>query len=262
MFLERIVATKRKEIEALKSRTSASVLEKQISEMAPCRGFEHALTVKKKRELGLIAEVKKASPSKGLIRADFDPVTLAMAYESAGADCLSVLTDVEYFQGSPEYLTRVHQAVSLPILRKEFILDPLQILEARVIGADAILLIAAILTRQQLADYTEMAVSIGMDVLVEVHNAEELEAVLTTDATLIGINNRNLHTFVTDLKTTEQLSKWIPENKTIVSESGIATPQDVERVQQAGAEALLIGEHFMRQTDVEEAVNSLLGERS
>lgn len=259
MFLDRIVATKQKEIEALKERVQRSELEKHIAQLPPCRGFERALTLQKKRDMGLIAEVKKASPSKGLIRDDFDPVTLARAYESAGADCISVLTDVDYFQGAAEYLTRVHEAVSLPLLRKDFILDPMQILEARVIGADAILLIAAILTKEQIVTFADLASSLGMDVLVEVHNATELENVLTTSASLIGINNRNLHTFVTDLNTTDELCKMIPSDKTIVSESGIAHPQDVQRLKQAGAEALLIGEHFMRQPDVAQAVNELMG---
>lgn len=211
------------------------------------------------RGMGLIAEVKKASPSKGLIRSDFDPRALAAAYESAGADCISVLTDRDYFQGSNEFLTAVKNTVKLPLLRKDFTIDHRQIYEARLIGADAILLIAAILTPAQLGEYHDLAKSIGMDVLVEVHNQEELEIVLELDkATLIGINNRDLKSFVTDLKTTEALIGHMPENVTIISESGIAGKPDVEFLQGAGAHGLLIGEYFMRHDNVSEAVNDLM----
>jgi indole-3-glycerol phosphate synthase len=258
MFLDKIVATKRAEVEAM-SRFSIAQAEKVISEMSPCLGFEKALTTRKNRSMGLIAEIKKASPSKGLIREDFDPVLLASSYQRAGADCISVLTDVDYFQGSNEYLKAVRQAVSVPLLRKDFTIDPKQIYEARLIGADAILLIAAILTTDQMKQYLSLASDLGLDALVEVHDREELERALELDTQMIGINNRNLKTFVTDLKTTEELIQFIPAGKTIVSESGISTVQDMAYLQQIGSQAVLIGEHFMRQPVVEQAVHDLMG---
>jgi indole-3-glycerol phosphate synthase len=210
--------------------------------------------------MGLIAEVKKASPSKGLIRADFEPVRLAQAYEAAGTDCISVLTDVEYFQGSNEYLSQVRQSVRVPILRKDFTIDLHQIYEARLIGADAVLLIAAILTTAQMKEFSAAARNIGLDVLIEVHDKEELDRVLELDApTLIGINNRNLKTFVTDLKTTEELIAHMPKGVTVVSESGISQPSEIAYLQSIGAEAVLVGEHFMRQPVVEQAVHDLMG---
>jgi indole-3-glycerol phosphate synthase len=258
MFLDKIVATKRAEVEAMSSFSIAQA-EKVISEMSPCLGFEKALTTRKNRAMGLIAEVKKASPSKGLIREDFDPVLLASAYQRAGADCISVLTDVDYFQGSNEYLKAVRQAVGVPLLRKDFTIDPKQIYEARLIGADAILLIAAILTTDQMKQYLSLASDLGLDALVEVHDREELERALELDTQLIGINNRNLKTFVTDLKTTEELIQFIPAGRTIVSESGISKVQDMAYLQQIGSQAVLIGEHFMRQPVVEQAVHDLMG---
>ncbi|MBE1445953.1 MULTISPECIES: indole-3-glycerol phosphate synthase TrpC [unclassified Paenibacillus] len=259
MFLDKIVATKVQEVEALKQTVTIAQMEQRIAALPPCLGFEQALAQGRKRPMGLIAEVKKASPSKGLIRSDFEPVQLAQAYERAGADCLSVLTDVDYFQGSNEYLSRVRQSVKLPLLRKDFTIDLHQIYEARCIGADAILLIAAILTTEQLKQFSETAKDLGLDVLVEVHDKEELDRVLTLDATLIGINNRNLKTFVTDLKTTEELISFIPKDVTIVSESGISQPSEIEYLQSIGAKAVLVGEHFMRQPIVEQAVHDLMG---
>lgn len=194
-----------------------------------------------------------------MIREDFDPVLLASSYQRAGADCISVLTDVDYFQGSNEYLKAVRQAVGVPLLRKDFTIDPKQIYEARLIGADAILLIAAILTTEQMKQYLSLAGDLGLDALVEVHDREELERALELDTQLIGINNRNLKTFVTDLKTTEELIQFIPAGKTIVSESGISTVQDMAYLQQIGSQAVLIGEHFMRQPVVEKAVHDLMG---
>jgi indole-3-glycerol phosphate synthase len=258
MILERILKTKESEVSALKARTSASELERQIATLAPCLGFKDCLLSRPKRKIGLIAEVKKASPSKGIIRADFSPVTLAQTYEQAGADCLSVLTDEQYFQGSNEYLKAIREHVQIPILRKEFIVDELQILEARTIGADAILLIAAALTTKQMREFHQLAVDVGMDVLVEVHDREELERALELELHLLGINNRNLKTFVTDLRVTEQLMQYIPENIAVVSESGIASADDVRYLQQIGSKALLIGETFMRQADVGLAVQQLM----
>ncbi|CAM3970901.1 indole-3-glycerol phosphate synthase TrpC [Paenibacillus alkaliterrae] len=260
MFLDKIVATKQSEVEALSTRFQLAEAENQISKLEACRGFEHALTASgRNRSMGLIAEVKKASPSKGLIRPDFEPTTLAAAYEAAGADCISVLTDRDYFQGSNEFLRAVRDTVKVPLLRKDFTIDHRQIYEARLIGADAILLIAAILTPSQLGEFHDLAKSIGMDVLVEVHNQEELEGVLELNkATLIGINNRDLKSFVTDLKTTETLIGFMPGNVTVISESGIAGKPDMEYLQSIGAHGVLIGEHFMRHDDVGQAVNDLM----
>jgi indole-3-glycerol phosphate synthase len=259
MYLDRIVAVKRGEVEALKERLNPADAERRIADLPPCRGFLRALTEVRRREIGLIAEVKKASPSKGLIREDFEPVGLARDYEAAGADCLSVLTDREFFQGANTYLTRIREAVKLPLLRKDFTIDPLQIYEARLIGADAILLIAAILTPDELKSYHRLAKDLGMDALVEVHDRAEMETVLELGlAELVGINNRDLRTFVTDLKTTEELARLVPDGATLVSESGISSPDDIRRVREAGARAVLIGEHFMRQPDVGEAVRALM----
>ncbi|QYR19896.1 indole-3-glycerol phosphate synthase TrpC [Paenibacillus sp. sptzw28] len=260
MFLDKIVASKRKEVDDLAESFSINDYERRISELAPCKGFERALTQDKKRSLGLIAEVKKASPSKGLIRPDFNPVELARTYEAAGADCISVLTDSDYFQGSNEYLTLVRGAVDLPLLRKDFTIDYRQIYEARVIGADAVLLIAAILRPSLLLEFHDLAKSIGLDVLIEVHDREEMESVLgLSKATLVGINNRNLQTFETDLKTTEQLISLVPPGVTVISESAIASGSDIAYLQAVGASGVLIGEHFMRQHDVGAAVEQLMG---
>ncbi|MGG1635632.1 indole-3-glycerol phosphate synthase TrpC [Paenibacillus sp. FSL K6-3182] len=261
MFLDKIVATKRTEVEELAARFDLAQVEKQISEMEACRGFEHALSAAgRNRSMGLIAEVKKASPSKGLIRADFEPTTLAAQYEAAGTDCISVLTDRDYFQGSNEFLQAVKKTVKVPLLRKDFTIDHRQIYEARLIGADAILLIAAILTPTQLGEFHDLAKSIGMDVLVEVHNKDELEGVLELDkATLIGINNRDLKTFVTDLKTTEELIGLMPKNVTVISESGIAGNSDMDYLKSIGAHGVLIGEYFMRHEQVGQSVTDLMG---
>ncbi|MVP00033.1 indole-3-glycerol phosphate synthase TrpC [Paenibacillus lutrae] len=259
MFLERIVATKREEVQQLQARITTAELERQISDLKACRGFEQALRTGRNRKTGLIAEVKKASPSKGLIRADFDPVRLAEAYTQAGTDCISVLTDVQYFQGANDYLSAVHEAVHVPLLRKDFIIHPAQILEARVIGADAILLIASILNRAEMKQFLGLARDYGMDVLVEVHDRREMETVLELDATLVGINNRNLKTFVTDIRTTEELASIVPKDRLLVSESGISSRDDLDFVYKSGAGAVLIGEHFMRQPDVSQAVEDLMG---
>jgi indole-3-glycerol phosphate synthase len=258
MFLDKIVATKRKEVAELKERLPLAAAEREIAGMAPCRGFERALTERRHRPMGLIAEVKKASPSKGLIRADFEPAALARAYERAQTDCISVLTDTEYFQGSNDDLKAVREAVSVPMLRKDFTIDVHQVYEARLIGADAILLIAAILTTAQMKQFLGEARALGMDALVEVHDRGELERALELDATLIGINNRDLRTFVTDLDTTLRLIEHVPAGRTVVSESGISTPADMAALQAAGAKAVLVGEHFMRQPSVEEAVLGLM----
>ena len=208
--------------------------------------------------LGLIAEVKKASPSAGVIAADFDPVAIAEQYQAAGAHCVSVLTDEQFFQGHLSYLTRIRQAIGLPCLRKDFIIHEAQIFEAAVAGADAILLIVAALEQPQLEALNQAALSCGMDVLVEVHTREELDRALEIEATLIGINNRNLTTFEVNLSTTEELSEDVPEGVILVSESGLKTRADAQRVFEAGCQAILVGESLMRTGDVAGQVAELL----
>lgn len=259
MYLDRIVATKKKEVALYKSTFVYAEAEKTIAQLPHCRGFMNAVTSRKHRDVALIAEVKKASPSKGLIREDFEPVALALAYERAGADCISVLTDESYFQGSNAYLTNIRNATKLPLLRKDFTIDEVQIYEARLIGADAILLIAAILTTEQIKQFLNKAAELGLDVLLEVHDLDELERVLPLHPKLIGINNRNLSTFVTNLATTEQLIPHIPSDVMIISESGISNRTQVDYLRNAGAHGFLIGEHFMRQAHIEQAVTDLLG---
>ncbi|GAB2692321.1 indole-3-glycerol phosphate synthase TrpC [Paenibacillus thermoaerophilus] len=260
MFLDKIVETKRREVAELKAAVSAAEWERRIAGLPPTRGFVRALEAgRRHRAMGLIAEVKKASPSKGLIRADFEPVGLARQYAEAGADCISVLTDAPYFQGANEYLTAVREAVQVPLLRKDFTIDEAQIYEARAIGADAILLIAAILTTDQMKRFAGLARDLGLDVLVEVHDREELERAIEVDARLLGINNRNLRTFVTDLKTTEELIAAVPPDRLVISESGISKASEIEYLLGLGAQAVLVGEHFMRRPDVGAAVEELLG---
>lgn len=261
MYLDRIVATKQQEVEVLAQTFQMEEALKQIETLPVTRGFERALS-NRNRSLGLIAEVKKASPSKGLIRPDFHPVEIALAYERGGADCISVLTDVSYFQGSGEYLQAIHQAVNIPLLRKDFIIDERQIAEARLLGADAILLIASILSQEQIRQYLSFAKSIGLDVLIEVHDRTELEQVLEfPQATLVGINNRNLKTFETSLSTTLDLMKLIPDSVTLISESGIDGPERLGSLIEAGVQGILVGEHLMRKDDVEAAVYELMGPR-
>lgn len=263
MYLDRIVVTKQQEVEELAKTFRMAEALKQIEKLPPTRGFEHALSKGRNRKLGLIAEVKKASPSKGLIRPDFHPVDIALAYERAGADCISVLTDVSYFQGSGEYLQAIREAVNLPLLRKDFIIDERQIAEARLLGADAVLLIASILTPQQMEEYLGFARSIGLDVLIEVHDRAELEQVLSLpEATLVGINNRNLKTFETSLDTTLRLMELIPDRVTLISESGIDGPHRLEALESAGVSGILVGEHLMRKDDVEAAVYELMGPKA
>ncbi|MDO7905067.1 indole-3-glycerol phosphate synthase TrpC [Paenibacillus sp. JX-17] len=260
MYLDRIVETKKAEVAALAERFHLSEAESAIAKLPDTRGFERALADRSQRSLGLIAEVKKASPSKGLIRPDFHPVEIAKAYEQAGADCISVLTDVQYFQGSDRYLQDIRQAVQLPLLRKDFIIDERQIYEARLLGADAVLLIAAILDTPYMGRLLETARSLGLDALVEVHDRREMEAALSLGtASLIGINNRNLHTFETRLETTAELAAMAPSDVTLISESGIMQPGDLPGLQKAGAKGILVGEYFMRQPVIEDAVSGLMG---
>lgn len=264
MYLDKIVATKIKEVEAFSDSFSLAQAERDIAALPQTRGFRKALTQGKNRDMGLIAEVKKASPSKGLIREDFDPVSIAKGYEAGGADCLSVLTDTDYFQGSAAYLQQVKEAVNLPLLRKDFIIDEKQIYEARILGADAVLLIVAILTPDKLSHFIEIATGLGMDVLIEVHDRNELAVVLSTDKitlpnVLLGINNRNLRTFETSLETTAELAALVPQGVPVISESGIAGPSDIDYLRTTGAHGVLVGEYLMRQANVEDAVNGLLG---
>ncbi|WP_019640372.1 indole-3-glycerol phosphate synthase TrpC [Paenibacillus fonticola] len=260
MYLDKIVETKRQEVAQLAAHFSQNEAERRIANMAPTRGFYRALAERPNRKLGLIAEVKKASPSKGLIREDFHPVDIARSYEAAGADCISVLTDEAYFQGSPDYLAAIREAVQLPLLRKDFIIDERQIFEARLLGADAVLLIAAILDDIQLRDYLQAAESIGLDALVEVHDYSEMERVLSLgSAKLVGINNRNLKTFETALQVTADLAKQVPADVTLISESGIQTPEDIQYLAACGAKGVLVGETFMRKPNVEQAVYDLMG---
>ncbi|WP_211745009.1 indole-3-glycerol phosphate synthase TrpC [Paenibacillus sp. Marseille-Q4541] len=259
-YLDRIVATKIDEVNKLKQSFNIAAAESQIAGMPETKGFENALSRTHSRGMGLIAEVKKASPSKGLIRPDFNPVLIAKAYEEAGTDCISVLTDESYFQGQAAYLTQIRNEVTVPLLRKDFIISELQIAEARLIGADAILLIASILTQDQMGRFHRYAKDLGLDVLVEVHDEQELNQVLElSTATLIGINNRNLKTFETNLSTTALLSAQVPSHITLISESGIRTKADVEYLKTTGAKGILVGEQFMRNENVGEAVLELMG---
>ena len=232
----------------------------QMDDLPPPRDFRAALRGRRAGgHAALIAEVKKASPSAGIIRADFDPGAIARAYDAAGADCLSVLTDERFFQGHDKYLQAVRAAVTLPVLRKDFIVDAYQIYESRLLGADAILLIAAALRADQLQQYHDLARMLGLTALVEVHTEREMEAALAANATLIGINSRDLKRFVTDLSTVERLAALVPEGVTLVAESGIKTVEDVARVARAGAHAVLVGETLMRASDIPAAVRALFG---
>jgi indole-3-glycerol phosphate synthase len=258
-ILERIVAVKRDEVAAAKARVPAAVLRAQAEASADVRGFEQAL--RRKRAAGdaaVIAEVKKASPSKGVLREHFVPAEIAASYQRGGAACLSVLTDEPFFQGSAAYLQQARAACPLPVLRKDFIVDAYQVDEARVMGADCILLIVACLRDAQLTDLEAQARSLGMDVLVEVHDAAELDRALRCTRTpLVGVNNRNLHTFEVSLDTTIDLLPQLPADRLLVTESGIAARADVARLRAAGVHAFLVGEAFMRADDPGTALAAL-----
>lgn len=261
MFLDRIVATKKEEVLELKQQLNVEEAMKTIESMPPCRSLKQALTSNRHRAIGLIAEVKKASPSKGLIRESFNPTEIAQAYQAAGADVLSVLTDVQYFQGGVDIFREVRAAVELPLLRKEFIISEEQLIEARLIGADGVLLIAAILDDQELAHLFSFAQELGMEALVEVHDLEELERVKKIEGIqLIGINNRNLHTFETDIEQTRRLRLAVPKDAVLVSESGIHQPEQLADLRNQEVAAVLVGEHFMRQPDVGDAVHLLMSQ--
>lgn len=249
-ILKKILRRKHEEIVERSERLSLHALSKQIETAAPPRGFIDALRGKMAAgKPAVIAEIKKASPSKGVLRERFDPAAIARSYERHGAACLSVLTDADFFQGSEEYLRQARSACSLPVLRKDFIIDPYQIYEARAIGADCILLIVAALGDTVMRELARLAVELHMDVLVEVHDAEELERALALDTPLIGINNRNLRTFETRLETTFDLLNDIPDDRIVVTESGIHTRGDVALLRGRGVRVFLVGEAFMRAAD-------------
>ena len=249
-ILQRILARKAEEVAQRRGERPLAELQARIADLPPARGFTPAI----RRKVGagepaVIAEVKKASPSKGLIRKDFDPAAIARSYEAGGAACLSVLTDVDFFQGSNRYLGEARDACRLPVLRKDFIVDPYQVFEARMIGADCILLIVAALEDGPLIEMSNLAHELGMDVLVEVHDIDELERALQADCEFIGVNNRDLRSFEVSLDTSLDLKGAVPPDRTMVTESGIASRDDVARLRGAGIHTFLIGESFMREAD-------------
>lgn len=256
--LARICADKRTHVARCKAVRPMGAVIQAARQALPARGFAARLEAAAAAGYGLIAEVKKASPSKGLIRADFNPPALARAYAKGGATCLSVLTDGPYFRGADEYLTAARGAVPLPVLRKDFMLEPYQVIEARALGADAVLVIMAAVADAQAAELVAAAREFGMDALIEVHDEAELERAARLDAPLIGINNRNLRTLKVDLAVTEALAPRAPADRMLVSESGLYTPDDLSRMARLGVRCFLVGESLMRQADVEAATRALL----
>ena len=260
-ILRRIAAYKREEVAARKSARPLASMQAAAHEAGAPRGFRAALErTHAPGRLGLIAEIKKASPSRGLIRADFEPRSLARAYEAGGAACLSVLTDTPSFQGADAHLAAARASVALPCLRKEFLVDPWQVAESRALGADAILVILAMVDDSLAADLMAAARAYGMDVLVETHDAAEMARAAALGADLVGVNNRDLRTFAVDLTVTERLASDAPSGALLVTESGIFTPADAARLERAGARAMLVGESLMRQPDVVAATRALLGD--
>lgn len=256
--LEEICATKREEVSARKSKATMSDLDRAALAQTPPRGFRAALEEASKEAFGLIAEIKKASPSKGLIRADFRPHEHAINYERGGAVCLSVLTDAKYFQGHEDYLIDARKSCALPVLRKDFMVDPWQVAESRAMGADAILIIVAALDDTAMAEIEGAALEREMDVLVEVHDEREMERASRLRSRLIGVNNRDLKTFTTNLATTERLTKTAPDRALLIGESGINNPADCQRLARAGVRCFLVGESLMRQDDIAAATRALL----
>lgn len=255
MILDQIVAARRQDVQQAKLQTARSALEQQPLYAAPRRGFLAALRASRR---AIIAEVKKASPSRGVIRADFEPVWIAERYAAAGAAAISVLTEERHFQGRPQHLQRIRAAVSLPLLRKDFVFDEYQVIEARAWGADAILLIVAMLRDGELSDLSACARSLGLDVLVEVHTEEEAERAMAAGAELIGVNNRDLRTFTTSLQTSIAIGRRLPPNVHRVAESGIHTPDDIALLEAAGYSTFLVGESLMSHADPGVALAALL----
>ena len=260
MILDTIVAHKRIELEDDKQRMPLDTLKRKIQDLPPTRDFRAALSTP--NCIHLIAEVKKKSPSKGIIREDFDPVGIARTYAENGASAISVLTDRAFFAGELAYLTAIREAVTLPLLRKDFTIDPYHIYQARLAGADAVLLIVSILTLAQLREFAEIARSLGLASVVEVHTEAELELALAGGAGIVGVNNRDLNTFHTDIATTFHLRDSIPTDKVVVSESGINTNKDVTKLKEAGINAILVGESLMRSPNIGDKVRELLGSES
>jgi len=259
-ILQRIVTVKHEEVARARADRSLADLQRDAAEAPAVRGFAAALQARVTAgQAAVIAEVKKASPSKGVLREHFVPADIARSYEAGGAACLSVLTDVQFFQGSADYLQQARAACSLPVLRKDFIIDPYQVVEARAMGADCILLIAACLDDTQMAELEACALELGLDVLVEVHDGEELERALRLKTPLVGVNNRNLRTFEVSLDTTLMLRDRIPSGRLLVTESGILGREDVQRMRNAGVHAFLVGEAFMRAPDPGVALQGLFG---
>ena len=259
-ILNKILARKQQEIEARQQQVSLADLQRQADQASAPRGFVAALQIRVDRgQAAVIAEIKKASPSKGVIRENFDPVEIAKSYQAGGASCLSVLTDQDFFQGHEDYLVAARAACELPVIRKDFIVDPYQVVEARAIGADCILLIVAALEDEILAELHSQALSLGMDVLVEVHDRDELERALLLDLELIGINNRDLRSFDTSLDTTIELLELIPAGCLVVTESGIHSREDVALMRQHDVHAFLVGEAFMRKPDPGQGLQELFG---
>lgn len=257
-ILQRIVETKHREIAEAKAKLPLEALRTKLPSAPPVRDFFAALD--RPGRLGIIAEIKKASPSAGVMRADFDPIAIAKEYAQHGADCISVLTDVEYFQGKLEYLTAIRATVATPVLRKDFLIDPYQVIEARVAGADAVLLIAEILDDEQLRGLLSLTHELGMTALVELYEPTNVSRVVASGAKLIGVNNRNLRTFETRLDHTIDLAPSIPKDRLLVAESGIRTREDMERLGAAGVRAVLIGESFMRSGNLASKLREIRGE--
>ncbi len=260
-ILKQIISTKISEINARTQTLPIDELVEKTKDASPCRGFVETIDKRLSQgETAVICEIKKASPSKGIIREDFDPVTIAKSYENAGAACLSILTDETYFQGHDNFINAVRTSCSLPMLRKEFIIDPYQVYESKMLGADAILLIVAALDPRKLRQLSELANEIGLDILVEVHNAAELQQALALPCKLVGINNRNLHTFETTLETTIRLRDAIPEDRIVVTESGIHSKYDVALMRANQVNTFLVGESLMRAQDPGTKFRELFGE--